>query len=80
MAFSASLLASEIEIDRANAFDGNLAVIGNCKNIGLERSVCLEGRTVNGDVGVRRGAEDPVVARTAIVEQDLVGIGLCWDT
>ncbi len=80
MAFPASLLATEIDIDRANALDRNLAVIGNGKNVGFERSICLEDNMVNSDVDVRRGAEDPVVARIAVVDGSLVEIGLYWDT
>ncbi len=80
MAFSASFLATEVEIDRANALYRNLAVIGNGKNVGFERSICFEGRTVNGDMDVRCGAEDPVVARIATMDRSLVEIGLYWDT
>jgi hypothetical protein len=52
-------------------------MVGNSKDIGFERCICLECRTVNGDMCVRSGAEDPVEAGT-VTATDSGGMRSCW--
>lgn len=80
MALSATLFAAEIQVNGANALDGDWAVVCNGKDVGFEGSVGLEGRAVDGNMDVGGGAEDPVVAGVAVVERKPVGIGFCRDT
>lgn len=79
MAFPASLFAAQVQIHGADAFDGDLAVAGDGEDVGFEGGVGSECGAVDGDVGVRGGTEDPVVAGVAVVEGRFVRVGRFGD-
>jgi len=78
VALSAPLFAAEIQINGANALDGDLAMVGNGEDVCFERGIGLEGSAVDGDVDVGGGAEDPVVAGMAVTAR-FGGSGGLWE-
>ena len=62
MKLSATLLAAVIEVDGANTRGGNLSMVRNRQDVGLEGCIGLKAGAVDGNVNIGSGTEDPVVA------------------
>lgn len=76
MAASASLLTAKLQVDGADALDGDSAMVGHSKNIRSEGRVSLEDRVVDGDMYIGGRAENPIVTKIAVAARlSATGIG-----